>query len=54
MHGKISDVRGLGLIDAIELTVSAPEVSQKMLEKGILVNSIGRAYFAFGAAVSYY
>ena len=41
LHGKISDVRGLGLIDAIELTVSAPEVSQKMLEKGILVNSIG-------------
>lgn len=41
LHGKISDVRGLGLIDAIELTVSASEVSQKMLEKGILVNSIG-------------
>lgn len=41
LHGKISDIRGLGLIDAIELTVSAPEVSQKMLEKGILVNSIG-------------
>ena len=41
MPGKISDVRGVGLIDAIELTVSAPEVSQKMLQKGILVNSIG-------------
>lgn len=41
LHGKISDVRGLGLVDAIELTVSASEVSQKMLEKGILVNSIG-------------
>ena len=41
LHGKISDIRGLGLIDAIELTVSAPEVSQKMLKKGILVNSIG-------------
>ena len=41
LPGKISDVRGVGLIDAIELTVNAPEVAQKMLEKGILVNSIG-------------
>lgn len=41
MPGKISDVRGVGLIDAIELTVSASEVSQKMLAKGILVNAIG-------------
>ena len=41
MPGKISDVRGVGLIDAIELAVSASEVSQKMLAKGILVNAIG-------------
>lgn len=41
LPGKITDVRGVGLIDAIELSVSAPEVSQKMLQKGVLVNSIG-------------
>lgn len=41
LPGKITDVRGVGLIDAIELSVSAPEVSQKMLQKGVLVNNIG-------------
>ena len=41
LPGKITDVRGLGLIDAIELSVDAPAVAAKMLEKGILVNTIG-------------
>lgn len=38
---KISDVRGLGLMIGCELSINAKEISQKLFEQGILVNTIG-------------
>ncbi|HEX9093339.1 MAG TPA: aspartate aminotransferase family protein [Coriobacteriia bacterium] len=40
--GAIAEVRGLGLLDAIELkTPTAPEIAAAMLARGLVVNSIG-------------
>jgi len=38
---KIADIRGMGMMNAIELKTDAVEVAKKMMELGVLVNTIG-------------